>query len=245
MPDRDHELLADEDHHLAGLDHLRRLGQLAVRHVAGGPQHQEVHRAELLQLGPLLGLDRVLDGQLVQAVGAARSPAISSCGGLVQAEPDEGVVARAGLAQRLVRSEVAGLALAVDVDAAVDHRAAGADCPGRHGGLGRRWCRGSGSSPGPGRRGPRQRLASGSTCPVSRSLMIDLPTCSTGATAVAESGGPAAGVRHRHCSRALARRPGGSRPGPASRTPAGVRSGTRPRRSRRRAGGRPRRSGRR
>ena len=128
MPHGDHELRADEQHHLAGLDHLGGLGQLGVLDVPGGAQHEEADLvAELLQLRPLRGLDRVLDRELVQAV---RLGDASHLGGtrLVQAQPDERVAAPSRLGERLAVVELAGLALAVDVQRAVDDAAGG---PGR------------------------------------------------------------------------------------------------------------------
>ncbi len=67
MADRDDEVLADEDQHVAGLDHLARLGELGVLDVPGGPHGQQRHVAVPLDLGPLRRLDPVLDGQFVQA----------------------------------------------------------------------------------------------------------------------------------------------------------------------------------
>ena len=125
VPDGDHEVRPDEHHEVAGLDDLAGLGQLGVLDVAGGADDQEGHLAVLLDLGALAALDGVLDRELVELedgrdvleVGRAR---------LVQAEPDERVVARAGRGQRLGVVELARLALAVDIEAAVDDRAAGA-----------------------------------------------------------------------------------------------------------------------
>lgn len=60
MADRDQEVAADEDVQLAEVDLL-----LGVE-VAGGAQDDEERLAVALQLGALMGLQCVLDGQLVQ-----------------------------------------------------------------------------------------------------------------------------------------------------------------------------------
>ncbi len=46
---RDHEPLADQHRHVAGVDHLGGLGELLVLDVAGGAQHQPGHVADRLQ----------------------------------------------------------------------------------------------------------------------------------------------------------------------------------------------------
>ena len=60
MADRDHELRPGEDVHLAELD------RLGLVDVARGAQDEEQRVAVALELGPLVGDDRVLDRQLVQ-----------------------------------------------------------------------------------------------------------------------------------------------------------------------------------
>jgi hypothetical protein len=124
VPDSDDEVLAEEHHHRAGLDHLGVLGQLGVLDVAGGTDHGEHHVVVPLDLGPLVHVRGVLDGQLVQVEDLGDLPQLDLAG-LVQAEPDERVVRPApGGVQRVGVVPVAGLALAVDVQAAVDDRAA-------------------------------------------------------------------------------------------------------------------------
>ena len=77
VADGDHEARAEEDHHLADLDEL-----LAVD-VARGLEHDEERVAAVdLELGPLVGVDGVLDGQRVQLeVPADRldHPGLGSC----------------------------------------------------------------------------------------------------------------------------------------------------------------------
>ena len=95
MPDRDHEVRADEDHHLTGLDHLAGAGQLVVLDVTSGLEDREQRVAVPLELGPLMGGDGVLDGERMQRefgcdVGEFRLV------GLVEPDPDEGVGATLG-----------------------------------------------------------------------------------------------------------------------------------------------------
>ena len=61
VADGEHEVRADEDVDLAELD------LLDVVEVGGGAQHDEQRVAVALELGPLVGDDRVLDRELVQA----------------------------------------------------------------------------------------------------------------------------------------------------------------------------------
>jgi hypothetical protein len=119
--DRDHEVPADEDRDLAGLDHLDvRRRRLRV-HVPDGLEHGEQRVLVPVELGPLvLGVQRVLDGQRVQVV------ALGELGQLrlvrvVQAEPDETVAGEPDLVDD-ARLTPAGPADAVDVHAAVDQR---------------------------------------------------------------------------------------------------------------------------
>ena len=60
MPQRDHEVGADEQVQLAEFD------LLDVVEVAGGPEHDEQGVAVAFELRALMGLDRVLDGELMQ-----------------------------------------------------------------------------------------------------------------------------------------------------------------------------------
>ena len=61
VPDGDDELVADEQVDLAGLD-----GVLLVD-VPEGLEHDEQRVVVALDLGPLVGAERVLDGERVQA----------------------------------------------------------------------------------------------------------------------------------------------------------------------------------
>ncbi len=116
MADRDHELGADEEHDLAELD-----GVVGVD-VAGRLEDHEQGVVVDLELGPLVGVDGVLDGQLVEAELAPDRVELGLVG-LVQTDPDKGVLGAAGLIG-LVQGQLARLALAVLVDRAVDDHGA-------------------------------------------------------------------------------------------------------------------------
>ena len=115
VADGDDEVRVDEDQQLADLDALP---GIRVGHRLDDDQ-QSV--AEALHLGPLLGLDRVLDRELVQV------ELVRDCLELLSrrfgdAEPDEGVLGAGGVTG-LVEGELPGAAPAVLVDGAVDdHR---------------------------------------------------------------------------------------------------------------------------
>src|SRR5215204_4931513 len=115
VADRDHELGADEEHDLAELD-----GVVGVD-VAGGLEDHEQGVVVDLELGPLVGVDGVLDGQLVQ-VELAPDRVELRLVRLVQPDPDKGVVGVPGLV-RLVQGHLARPALAVLADRAVDDHA--------------------------------------------------------------------------------------------------------------------------
>ena len=83
VPDRDHEVVADEHADLAGLD------RVVLVDVPERLEHQEQALVVALELGPLVRRDRVLDGQRVQAERPRRPSASSASVGLVQADPDE------------------------------------------------------------------------------------------------------------------------------------------------------------
>jgi hypothetical protein len=117
VPDGDHEVAAEEDHDLPGLDDL--LAGLRAA-VADGLEHHEQRVVVALELGPLVGVHRVLDGQLVQPEDL-RDPRDLLLGRLVQPDPHESVVPAAYLGERAVVGEPSGQADAVDVDGAVDH----------------------------------------------------------------------------------------------------------------------------
>ena len=92
-------------------------------HVVDRLEHQEQRLVVTLQLGPLVGADRVFDRQRVQAENLADFLHLM-LGGLVQADPGEGVLAGqlqlGHLGPGLCVGEGAGQSLAVDVDPAVD-----------------------------------------------------------------------------------------------------------------------------
>ena len=129
----DHEVLADEDHHLAGFDDLAGQCHRFVRDVIDGLQHQEQCVVVSLQLGPLVGVHGVLDRQGVQPEHIGHFLHVGLVW-LVQPDPDERLLVRrllrhlllhqfdlAHLAQRRrVGVVTAGQPLAIDVHAAVD-----------------------------------------------------------------------------------------------------------------------------
>jgi hypothetical protein len=111
----DHEPRVDEQHHLADLDHLLRV------HVGRRLDDDEQRLVVELDLGPLMGLDRVLDGELVEVELAGDRLELLGRG-LVDTEPDEAVAGVAAGRRRpgLAELEVVGPALAPLVDGAVD-----------------------------------------------------------------------------------------------------------------------------
>jgi hypothetical protein len=115
VADRDHELGADEQHDLAELDGV------GLADVAGRLEDHEQGVVVDLELGPLVGVDGVLDGELVEVELAPHRVELGLVG-LVQPDPDEGVLGAAGLI-RLVEGQLARPALAVLVDRAVDDHA--------------------------------------------------------------------------------------------------------------------------
>ena len=84
VSDGEHEVAADEQVDLAELD------LLDVVEVAGGPQHDEERVAVAFQLGPLVGDDRVLDGELVQPELLGHGQQLR-LGRPVEADPGHGV----------------------------------------------------------------------------------------------------------------------------------------------------------
>ena len=79
MADRDHVAAPDEQVGLAE-------GDAPVQHL-GGAGDDEQRLAVLFELGPLVGLERILDGKLVQAELRLDLPQEIEAG-LVQADPD-------------------------------------------------------------------------------------------------------------------------------------------------------------
>ena len=114
MANGDHEARAEEDHHLADLD------ELVAVDIARGLEHDEERVASVdLELGPLVGVDGVLDGQRVQLeVPADRLDHARAR--VVQPDPHEAVLAGVGLAQRRLELDAAAEPLAGVVQAAVD-----------------------------------------------------------------------------------------------------------------------------
>ena len=95
VPNRHDEIGADEHHDLAGLDDFAGLGHRVVRHVLDRLEHQEQRVVVAFQLGALVGVHGVLDGQLVQTEHLGHGLHLMLVG-FVQADPDERAAA-AGL----------------------------------------------------------------------------------------------------------------------------------------------------
>jgi len=100
VPDRHHEVLADEHHDLAGVDHLARRRQLFVLHVADRLEDREQRLAITLHLRALVRLHRVLHSQGVQVEELGDALEL---GGrrFVQPQPDEAVALLADPLDRL------------------------------------------------------------------------------------------------------------------------------------------------
>ena len=116
MAHGDDERLADEEHDVTELD------LLAVLVVSHRLEHDEQRVVVLLNLGPLMRVERVLDREIVQLELLGHLVQLG-LGRFVQTDPDEGVVLGAG------RREGVGIALghdltdAVVVESAVDDHA--------------------------------------------------------------------------------------------------------------------------
>ena len=105
---------AEEDHDLADLD------ELVAVDVARGLQHDEQRVAAVdLELGALVAVDGVLDRQRVQLEVLADG-LDDARARVVQADPDEAVLAGVGLAQRGLELDAPAEPLAALVEAAVD-----------------------------------------------------------------------------------------------------------------------------
>ena len=87
VPYGHHEVGADEHHDLAGGDDLAGGGQLVVVEVGDGLEHHEQRVAVALDLGPLMGLDRVLDGRA--GAGRTRSASHSTSGAAGSCRPTQ------------------------------------------------------------------------------------------------------------------------------------------------------------
>ena len=115
MPDRDHEVRSDEHVDLAELDRLRLVD------VASRPQDQEQDVAVPLELGPLVGVNRVLDCQFVELeLTSDRGQLFLR--GLVEPKPRHSL-ALPGRGGELREARGLGNALAVLVHGGVDDHA--------------------------------------------------------------------------------------------------------------------------
>jgi len=109
----DHEPGPDEDHHLPDLDEL--IGVDVPR----GLQHGEQRVAVLLELRALVGVDRVLECQLVQVEALAdRRNRLGAR--VVDPDPDEAVVGLLDCLDRLVEPQLCPAAVPLAVERAVD-----------------------------------------------------------------------------------------------------------------------------
>src|SRR5437868_10073616 len=129
VPHGHHEVGAEEDHDLAGADDLAGRGELVVVEVGDALEDHEERVAVPLDLGTLVRLDGVLDGERVQVEDLGQ-PLDLRGGRLVQTDPDErlraldqGVV----LTNQLQRLDDAGRAdlEAVDVGTELHYRVHG------------------------------------------------------------------------------------------------------------------------
>ena len=145
VADGDDEVAAQEDHELARLDDLVGRRRRRVRDVAHRLEHREQHvvpaarrPAEALDLRALVRVHRVLDGQRVQPEDLGDVGDLLGVG-LVQADPDEALLAAADLRDRLAVGPPALETLAVDVHRTVDDE-------GGQGHVGHAWVLGAGTA---------------------------------------------------------------------------------------------------
>ncbi len=128
VADRDHEVAADEDHDLAGLDDLAGQHHRFVPDVIDGLEDEEQGVGVPLHLGPLMGAHRVFHGQRVQAENVGHLLHLGLAG-FAQAHPDEAFVPLRFDLAHLVQgggvTDLAGQPVAVGVDGAVDERLLG------------------------------------------------------------------------------------------------------------------------
>jgi hypothetical protein len=121
---------------------LAELDRLGLVHVASWPQDDEERPVVALQLGPLVGDDGVLDGQLVQAELLGHGQQLG-LGRPVQPDPGHRarLVAQApgGLGHRGRAVDAPAVAVDGGGDDALLHRRGGGGGPGLHRHLGRRW----------------------------------------------------------------------------------------------------------
>lgn len=122
VADGDDEVLADQDHDLAGLDHFTGGLDRLVLDVLHRAQDEELEFVVDLQFRALVRVHGVLDDQLVQPESLCDALHLAVVG-RVQSEPDKTLSALADLPQRLGVGVLARQAYAVDVDGAVDDRA--------------------------------------------------------------------------------------------------------------------------
>ena len=121
VADDDDEAVADEHVDLAHLD------LLGLVDVAGGLEHDEDRLVVHLELGSLVRVQSVLDGELVE-LELAPDDVELFVGRLVETEPDEGVLALTGCGH-IGEGELTGLALPALVQRAIDGvRRGGARC---------------------------------------------------------------------------------------------------------------------
>jgi hypothetical protein len=118
VPDRDDEPRPAEHHHLAGLNHLAGGGQILVRDVPDGLEYGEQRVVVPLELGALVRLGRVLQGQCVQTELLADDGQLAIVR-LEQADPDEPLAAL-GPGQRLGVGVDPAVAVTVAIEAPVD-----------------------------------------------------------------------------------------------------------------------------
>lgn len=120
VPHRDHEVGAGEDHDLAGLHDLTGVGEPVVVDIADGLEDGEQRVVVVLQLRPLMGVDRVLDGERMEPEQLDNSGEFL-LGRLMQPDPDKSPAGFPDPADRHIGRVVALLPYAVHVHRAVHH----------------------------------------------------------------------------------------------------------------------------
>lgn len=120
VPHRDHEVGAGEDHDLAGLHDLAGVGEPVVLDIADGLEDREQRVVVVLQLGPLMGVDRVLDSEGVEPEQLDNSGEFL-LGRLMQSDPDKSPAGLPDPVDRHIGRVVALLPHAVHVHRAVHH----------------------------------------------------------------------------------------------------------------------------
>ncbi len=116
-----YEVRPGEDHDLAGLDDLTRLGHRLVLDVLHGAQDEELGVVVDLELRPLVCVYRVFDDEFVEAERGADVGHLSVVGG-VESDPYEALAGGPHPGETLGVAHPSRLPVAVDVHRAIDDR---------------------------------------------------------------------------------------------------------------------------